>query len=173
MSIALLPSDLRKIFPTASAETIDTYLPWLTEAMAAAGLLDTIPRAAAFLAQIGHESVDMRYTAEIGGIHTRYAPWFGRGLIQITWQVNYKACGDALGQDFCADPWLLTQPEWAVKSAVWFWQSHGLSRWADADNIDAISRKINGGDNGLQDRRNRYARAVAVLSTPYIPEPSP
>lgn len=88
----------------------------------------------------------------------------GRGLMQITGRANYAACGKALGIDLLASPELLEQPATAARAAAWFWTSRGLNALADADDIAGITRKINGGTNGLDDRRARYARAIKVLA---------
>ncbi|CAA7615682.1 glycoside hydrolase family 19 protein [Magnetospirillum sp. UT-4] len=87
----------------------------------------------------------------------------GRGLIQVTGHDNYAACGAALGLDLIAQPELLEQPGAAARSAGWFWHKSGLNRQADARDIETITRRINGGLTGLQDRKAHYARACAAL----------
>ncbi|WP_248745144.1 glycoside hydrolase family 19 protein [Pseudomonas sp. MWU12-2037] len=89
----------------------------------------------------------------------------GRGLIQITGRSNYRQCSLGL---FCDErlllqPELLEQPQWAAESAAWFWEQQGLNALADADQFNSITRKINGGLNGLEDRLQIWARARAVL----------
>ncbi|MFN8242767.1 MAG: glycoside hydrolase family 19 protein [Ferruginibacter sp.] len=107
----------------------------------------------------------------------------GRGLIQITGRANYKAVGDALGVDFVKNPPLLggknvnncsaDQLKYAALSAAWFWKSRKLNDLADLIDISkpidsgnnlvnyqAITKKINGGYNGLNDRLNRYKAGV-------------
>lgn len=143
-------------------------------------------RIAAFLAQIGHESGELRYVRELGSdqylnkydtgtlaIRLGNTPqadgdglmYRGRGLIQITGRRNYLACSQALfGDDrLLRQPELLEQPQWACESAAWFWQSNGLNELADKDQFNTITRRINGGLNGLEDRLQRWARAKAVL----------
>ena len=87
----------------------------------------------------------------------------GRGLIQITGRANYAQAGKALAQPLLDQPELLEQPEWAAISAAWWWSAHGLNELADAGKFETITRKINGGINGLADREALYAKALKVL----------
>ena len=89
----------------------------------------------------------------------------GRGLIQITGRSNYRQCSLGLFGDerLLQQPELLEQPQWAAESAAWFWEQQGLNALADADQFNSITRKINGGQNGLEDRLQIWARARAVL----------
>lgn len=148
--------------------------------------IDSARRVAAFIAQIGHESGELRYVRELGSEQylSKYDTGLlaarlgntpekdgdgqrfrGRGLIQITGRRNYLACSRALfGDDrLLREPVLLEQPQWAVASAAWFWQSNGLNELADKDQFTTITRRINGGLNGLEDRLRLWARAKAVL----------
>lgn len=86
-----------------------------------------------------------------------------RGLIGITGRDMYRLCGQALGLPLLERPELLEQPEYAALSAAWFWWDRGLNDLADAGLFDGISRIINGGDNGREDRRELWAKAKAVL----------
>ena len=138
-------------------------------------------RVAAFIAQIGHESGQLKYVKEIWGptvAQSRYegradlgntepgdgSKYRGRGLIQITGRANYKACGDALGLDLINQPELLEKPQHACMSAAWFWATKGLSTLADEGKFETITRRINGGLNGMTDRQMLYARALKVLA---------
>ena len=87
----------------------------------------------------------------------------GRGLIQVTGKSNYQRCGDALGLDLITSPELLEQPQHAAMSAGWFWAANGLNALADTGDLQAITRKINGGLNGYADRAAIYERALKVL----------
>lgn len=87
----------------------------------------------------------------------------GRGLIQVTGRANYAACGTALGLDLLAQPALLEQTVNACRSAGWFWQSRGLNALADAGDQVAVSKRINGGTNGLAERLAYFKVAQRVL----------
>lgn len=87
----------------------------------------------------------------------------GRGLIQLTGRANYAEAGKAIGMPLVEQPELLEQPEAAALSAAWYWSSRQLGRLADADDLLAVTRKINGGTHGLDDRRKRLERAKSGL----------
>lgn len=149
--------------------------------------INTYTRLAAFLAQIGHESGSLAHVREIWGPtdqQQRYEPpsnlaarlgndtpgdgfrFRGRGLIQITGRSNYEQVGAGLGVDLVRQPELLEQPEFAVKSACWWWQSRGLNQVADANTygtFEQITRTINGGLTGQPDRVRRWQLAQKVL----------
>lgn len=175
-------AQLLRIFPNAGANA-GVFTPALNAAMGRYQIIGP-KRAAAFIAQIGHESGQLRYVRELGndaylsrydtgqlalrlgntpeadGDGQRYR---GRGLIQITGRTNYQACGEALGLDLINEPGLLEQPQWAAQSAAWFWATCGLNLLADAGQFDKITQRINGGQNGAADRRALYTRALKVL----------
>lgn len=88
----------------------------------------------------------------------------GRGLLQITGRAQYQRCGAALGLPLVEQPDLLALPEPAVLSAAWFWQVNGLNELADAGDFEAIARRINGGLNGLAERRALWAKFREVLA---------
>lgn len=88
----------------------------------------------------------------------------GRGLKQITFAGNYGPCGQALGVDLLTNPDLLaTDDSLAARSAAWFWYANGCNQLADAGNFDGLTRRINGGTNGIEDRRKRWDRAKQIL----------
>ena len=134
-------------------------------------------RKAHFLAQVGHESGALRYSeegasgaayegrADLGNTQPGDGRLFkGRGLIQITGRANYQAYGTARGKDYVASPTTLaTDPAVAVDSAFWFWNNANLNPLADNDDVNGITRKINGGYNGLDDRKAKLARAKCLL----------
>lgn len=149
-------------------------------------LINTPKRIAAFLAQVGHESGQLQYVRELGNNQylSKYdtgtlalrlgntpeadgdgQKYRGRGLIQITGRSNYRQCSLGLFGDerLLSLPELLEQPQWAAESAAWFWEQNGLNELADRDQFNTITRRINGGLNGLQDRLEIWARARAVL----------
>ena len=139
--------------------------------------IDTPLRMAHWLAQVAHESAELRYTKELAsgkayegrkdlgntqkGDGVKYK---GRGLIQITGRANYAAYAKYCGFDVVAKPELLEQPVGAVKSAMWYWQTRGLNAWADKDDVLTITKRINGGTNGLTSRKAYLARAKAVFN---------
>lgn len=88
----------------------------------------------------------------------------GRGLIQLTGKNNYKLCGDSIKLDLIKDPDLLINTaEASVKAACWFWNKNNLNELADKDDVKIITKRINGGFNGLDDRKNILKRAKEIL----------
>lgn len=87
----------------------------------------------------------------------------GRGLKQLTGRDNVTRCGVALGVDLAANPDLLLQPEYAALSAAWFWSVNKCGPLADADDFVGLTRRINGGVIGLEDRQRRYKAVLASL----------
>lgn len=79
----------------------------------------------------------------------------GRGLPQLTGRDNYAAAGKALGLDLLSNPDLLFQAEHSANTAGWIWKSRGCNELADKNDFNTITRKINGGLNGLDDRQQR------------------
>ena len=161
------------------------WLPVIESAMLEFGI-NTQQRQAMFLSQIGHESGGMRYTVEIWGNtaaqisyegrknlgNTQVGDGFkyrGRGLIQTTGRYNYEATAKALGIDCVNNPDLLAEPENAARSAAWWWQSHNLNKYADADDCRGCTKVINGGYNGLEQRLALYEAAKSVLPQVEIP----
>lgn len=168
--------DIRRICPTTKVSRLDLFVESLNAAMAEYEI-NNVAREAAFLAQVAHESGGFNYVREIAsgaayegradlgntepGDGTRFR---GRGLIQITGRANYRACGDALGLDLVGEPHLLESPLLAARSAGWFWQTHGLNARADLGDFKGITKRINGGTNGMADRLAYFERAQAVLT---------
>lgn len=87
----------------------------------------------------------------------------GRGLKQLTGKDNYARCGQALGLDLVGNPDLLLDPLPAARSAGWFWKANSLSTFADAGDIKGMTKKINGGFIGLEDRQRRYEKVLAAI----------
>ncbi|WP_248884261.1 glycoside hydrolase family 19 protein [Escherichia coli] len=86
----------------------------------------------------------------------------GRGLIQITGLTNYRECGNGLKLDLVTNPELLEKDINAARSAAWFYVSKGCLKYTD--DLVRITQIINGGQNGINDRRVRYAKAKAVIA---------
>lgn len=133
-------------------------------------------RQAAFLAQVAHESGELRYTAEIadGSAYEGRADlgntmagdgkrFKGHGLIQITGRTNHARCGQALGLNLESFPDLIMQPIGASRSAAWFWSDRKLNEEADFDRFGSITKKINGGYNGLDSRLHYWLSARKVF----------
>lgn len=87
----------------------------------------------------------------------------GRGLIQLTGKSNYEACGEALGVDLMENPDLVATPKYAALSAGWFWDKNNLNKFADANDMTGLTKKINGGTHGLDDRVARTQAAIDIL----------
>jgi putative chitinase len=87
----------------------------------------------------------------------------GRGLIQLTGKDNYQAFADSIETELEDIPHYLATFEGAVQSACWFWESNNLNKWADAGDITTLTKKINGGTLGLDERMKHYAHALHVL----------
>jgi len=91
------------------------------------------------------------------------AKYMGRGLIQLTGKENYANCGTALSIDLVGNPTILIEPKYAVLSAGWFWNKKGLNSLADSSDIETMTKRINGGLIGLDDRKAKIAKALSVL----------
>ncbi|MEQ4202349.1 glycoside hydrolase family 19 protein [Pseudomonas syringae] len=170
---------LLQILPNAG-QRAGVFAPVLNTAMSKYQIVTPL-RIAAFIAQVGHESGQLRYVREIWGPTPQQlgyegrkdlgntvpgdgSKYRGRGLIQITGRANYAECGEALGLGLIDHPELLELPQHAAMSAAWFWQRAALNTLADKRDMQQITRKINGGLNGLQDRLSLYKKACEVLN---------
>ena len=156
--------------------------------------LDLPHRQAHYLAQLMHETGDFRYDQEIWGptpAQVRYDTrvdlgntpaadgdghkYRGRAGIQITGKANYEAftkwCRTKFSKspDFVANPDLVNTDPWEGLVPIWYWTVNNLNKWADQNDIETITKKINGGKNGLGDRVNRYGR-IAIVMCGYEPD---
>ncbi len=186
MQLGFTAEKLQGIYIHAPGVTVARFFPPLVAGMASAAITTPLRRAH-FLAQVGHESGELRYTEEIasgaayegradlGNTQPGDGPRFkGRGLIQLTGRANYIAFGKSCSRDLCTPPAqdsIATDPTLAVQAAIWFWQTHNLNALADKDDVLALTRRINGGTNGLDDRKRLLARARWFLPAP-APDPS-
>jgi putative chitinase len=170
---------LAAIMPHATQALINRYYKHLVTEMALRSI-NTPLRRAHFLAQLAHESGSLVYAEELAsgeayegrvknlgntekGDGKRFK---GRGLIQLTGRANYKAYGDDIGVDLTKDgAWttVATNPVLAVGAAGWFWQVKGLNAVADSDDVREVTRIVNGGANGLEDRMRYLYRARYFL----------
>jgi putative chitinase len=92
------------------------------------------------------------------------AKYIGRGLIQLTGKDNYKAFGEAIGEDLVSNPQLVEEPRYAALSAGWFWNKRGLNALADAMDVTTLTVRINGGKIGIDDRIAKINKALDVLA---------
>lgn len=188
----LTAEQLRSIMPATPVQKREALLPFLQAAMSEFAI-EAPARAAAFLAQLAHESGQFRFMEEIWGptpAQRRYEPvstlaatlgnteagdgrrFKGRGPIQITGRSNYRRFGDLLGADLVSDPARAAIPEVAFRIAGLFWSKKGLNELADLATPEAfreITRRINGGFNGLEERRKFYGIACATLGVGEAP----
>ena len=171
-------AQLRQILPNAGNRA-DTFVGPLNAAMQKYQI-NTPARQAAFLAQIGHESGQLRYVREIWGptpAQKRYEGrkdlgntqpgdgkrFMGRGLIQLTGRANYTKYAKLLNLPLVENPELLEEPINAALSAAAYWDQNNLNALADAGRFNDITQRINGGQNGAADRRALWGRAKKVL----------
>ena len=168
--------ELRQIMPNLPAAKRADYLPFIQQAMEEFEITSYL-RETAFLAQLAHESAELRYMEEIAsgaayegranlgntqpGDGKRYK---GRGPIQLTGRANYTKYGQLLGLDLVSDPTIAATKEVGFRIAGQYWKLNGLNELADAQQFKAITKRINGGYNGLDDRIKYYDRAKRVLS---------
>ena len=155
--------------------------PAMQEKLAAAGI-DTELRIAHFLAQTCEESdgyctteeyasgLAYEWRADLGNNQPGDGVKFkGRGLIMITGRYNYTSYGKLLGLPLINKPTLAADPVNAVSIAIAYWSEHGLNAFADKDDIETITRRINGGLNGLATRQTYLMRAMRLLTPPVPP----
>ena len=104
------------------------------------------------------------YNGRLGNTSEEEASkYLGRGLIQLTGKENYANCGSGIGVDLLSDPTLLLDPRYAALSAGWFWNKKGLNGLADASDLETMTKRINGGLIGLEDRKAKIAKALSIL----------
>ena len=171
---ALTATQLSRIALYAPPTTISQYLDMINATMVKYSI-NTPLRACHFLAQLVHESGSFRYTVEIdngkayegrldlGNTQPGDGPLYkGRGFIQLTGRANYTAYAAAIGDDVVKYPDLVAA-KYPADVAGWFWARHNLNALADQDGLTAITRVINGGTNGLDNRLLCLGRAKNVL----------
>ena len=168
---------------TRQTAIIDQIGATLDDTLTAYGM-HTVLRAAHCLAQLCHESAGFRTTEEfadgsayegrkdLGNTQPGDGARFkGRGVIQLTGRANYAKYGPVLGLDLVAGPEAAAEPGVSLKIACEFWQQHGLNHFADVDDIETVTKRINGGLNGLDSRKDFLTKAKAVLSGAAVPPP--
>lgn len=167
---------LQSVMPNLPDDLAARYIGPLNQAMREYGI-NTPQRQAAFLAQIAQESIELTAFEELAS-GDEYEGWCnslgncqpgdgrrykGRGPIQLTGRSNYRRVGDALGLDLEGNPPLAATPEVGFRVAGYYWQTHGLNELADQGDFREITRRINGGYNGLADRERYWRRARGAL----------
>lgn len=166
---------LQSVFREAKPSLITKYLDSINEVLRKYDL-STLERCRMFLAQIGHESGQLRYVEELAsgkayegrtglgntenGDGVKYK---GRGLIQITGKRNYLLCGLALDLPLLENPELLAQLPYSVLSAGWYWSNNNLNSYCDKGDFRGLTKRINGGYNGYNDRVLLYKRAIEAI----------
>jgi putative chitinase len=144
--------------------------------------IDSNIRMCHFLAQVLHESGAFRYSSEIWGntpaqqaydtrIDLGNTPehdgdgykYRGRGWIQLTGKTNYRLFGKEVGLDLLTDPDKVAEEPYDSLAAGWYWNRKDLNSFADQDDILTITKKINGGFNGLDDRKMWHIKARVTL----------
>lgn len=174
---------LRAICPASRQRTLEPWVEHLNAAMEEFDI-NSPKREAAFLAQVAHESGGFQHVREIASGQDydtgRKAErlgntpeddddgvlYKGRGLIQITGLNNVRECSTFLTGDpdlFIYRPELMERYDYASRSAAWYWRRHGCNELADKDAFSAITKAINGGMNGWQDRNMYWDRAKRVV----------
>lgn len=166
---------LMQMAPEAKPQQLRQLVPHLNQAMAKFGI-NTRLRQAHLLAQIAHESdrftaleaaqsgADYEGRKDLGntqrGDGVKFKP---RGLIHLVGRTNYAAASKALGVDLIQHPQKLADPELAALSAGWFWSTNQLNGDADQDDVRTVTKIVNGGYNGLDDRKKLLQAAKKAL----------
>ncbi|WP_338414943.1 glycoside hydrolase family 19 protein [uncultured Sphaerotilus sp.] len=190
----LTDAQLAAIMPNMPAARRALFLPALNQTMQTYTISNRL-RAAAFLGQLAHESGEFKYMEELWGPtaqQLRYEPpstlatrlgntkagdgkrYKGRGPIQVTGRANYKRYGDLLGLDLVGKPELVAKPGIGLSAAGMFWRTNGLNALAELQDYREITRRINGGYTGWEERLRYYEVAKKVLATGFsVPKSAP
>lgn len=166
---------LTQISKKKNKKTLESVIGPLNDTMKKYSI-NTPLRICHFLAQVMHESGEFAWyrefasgsayegRADLGNTQTGDGVKFkGRGAIQITGRANYQKVSDAFGVDFITNPVLLEQINYGTQAAGWYWDRRHLNTYADQDNLKEVTRRVNGGTNGLTDRAYFLQQARVVL----------
>jgi predicted chitinase len=158
------PSDRLRELASSLNDVLDRYQ------------INTPLRICHFIAQVAHESdcfnameeyasgEDYEGRDDLGNTQPGDGARFkGRGLMQLTGRSNYAEFSKAMNQDFIAQPQLVGQIPFAIWVAGWYWDTRKLNEYADRDDLEAVTLRVNGGYNGLEDRRDYLQKAKSVL----------
>lgn len=178
---------IKAIAPNSKEEVIGPLVGYLNKYMPKYEVNNYL-RVCHFLAQAAHEAASFRTLEEyasgaayegrkdLGNVQrgdgVRYK---GRGIFQLTGRANYRTIGTKIGMDLENNPELAESPEVSVLTALEYWRSRNLNKWADEDNVERITRLINGGLNGFEDRKKYLARCKQVIpkNISFVPPPAP
>lgn len=176
--------ELRAAYPERKKAVLEKFLPDLNATFTSYEITSCL-RKVHFLAQVGHESSEFQYTAELlkKGVQEKdvYDGYKGRGLVQLTWKKNYEKYGDAVKEKFLDDDKVkLEEIKWATDSGGWYWRNAGsehdidLNPFADQNDIVYITAAINGGYNGYEgettSRLDLLKKAVDALHVKACPQ---
>ena len=166
---------IKAIAPNSKEEIVRPLVEFLNKHMNKYEV-NTYLRVCHFIAQAAHESASFRTLEEyadgsayegrkdLGNVNRgdgkRYK---GRGIFQLTGRANYRDMSEKLGVDLEGNPELAESPEISVLTSLEYWKSRGLNAHADKDNVEMITRRINGGLNGFNDRKNYLAKAKRII----------
>lgn len=166
---------IKKIAPNSKEEIIGPLVEYLNKYLPKYEVT-TYLRVCHFLAQAAHEAASFRTLREyasgsayegrkdLGNIKAgdgvRYK---GRGIFQLTGRANYRTIGQKIGMDLENNPELAESPEVSVLTALEYWKSRSLNILADRDDVEGITRKINGGLNGFEDRKKYLSRCKQTI----------
>lgn len=170
---------LASIYPNARAADLEDLAGPLFEAMSHFGIASPLEQAH-FLSQVGHETGELQWREELasgdaydtrtdlGNTRARDGDgrlYKGRGGLMLTGRANYEDYDDAIGAGgwILRQPKKLTEPLHFANSAAWYWHARGLGKLARQDNLKAVTRRINGGYNGLSDRQRLLFLAKQAL----------
>ena len=178
---------IKQIAPTSKNEIVDPLIKYLNKYLAKYEV-NNFWRVSHFIAQAAHESASFRTLEEyatgaayegrkdLGNVNkgdgVRYK---GRGIFQLTGRANYRDMSKKLGLDLEGNPELAESPEVSVLTALEYWKSRNLNALADSNDIMGITKKINGGFNGLDDRRRYFARCKEIIpkNISFVAQPEP
>lgn len=159
-------TQIRRVMPNAQNERVKEFVKSFNEWCDTFGITTPI-RVAMYVAQVAHETGELKWLEEIAsgkqyegrkdlgntqpGDGVRFK---GRGYLQCTGRRNYQSYKDSgycVGDLMAHPEWLSKQPG-CQKASMWFWKKNNLNRWADADDAVGLSKRINGGTNGMAQR---------------------
>ena len=185
--LAVSDTQLLTLSPTGKAWILKALVDRFAEVVEPYGILQNRRRLCHFLAQSAHESAGFRTLEEFGGATywSRYEGradlgntkagdgvlYHGRGIFQLTGRANYRSMGAKIGVHLEAEPQLAAEGDISLRTACEFWKSRRLETFADQNDIREITRRINGGSNGLADRTAFFRRAWSIWGDPGQPPP--